>query len=799
MSRYSLASDRLFHRPWRPGHPFRPKCGRVRRIGIPILFLTLCLVIGGYLRLTNSNRMRHEAEAYLSGLIGGRVEVAGATLSIFEGLRLDDVKVFVDDPARGEMRRTDSALFTARAFVISYDTQSMLRGELVATRIIAENPHIHLATDARTGDWNFRRLGEHNEERPAPPLGAPAAPPPLPELLLRNARVEVDEVQGAELKLLGYVAIDGHLTSEDGPDGQKYRFVLQSRGRSEAMGPLVSGSVQMKTGHISARLQRFKFGQDVLSLLLADVRAWCERHELAGDMNIPSLDYTPPRDGKRATFAISASLDNVTLAARPEEWATPAETARRAVVSDACAAVSAAYRLGGFSEPRPAATAARVPEPDEPPPPPRRTPFDCVRATLAAAPIRLRHVGGTFLFTDAGVEIQRIEGRVEGHRLWIDGHVDGYDPDAPVALHVGSPDDEDINLPPEPRFVTSLSGPALDIYEQFRPQGRCRLRVDVARPAPSGPVTVSGRVDVLDGRFVDHDFPYPLRGVAGVIRFGKRPGTNEDWVWLEHLIGRGAVGGPNENAALSIDGTIGPLIPDSPDSGVDVVVHADEVRNEPRLTEAFPPEARAALAVFDAPGKGEFPRFRGSFTCKVHRPPGPGLRMTQDLDIDLSQADAIFAGFTYPMRNAKAVLRVRDGHADVVSATLQRGNTSLKVSGRVGWPAADGQCEPTALNVTVRNLPVDEDLLAALPADSAEWVRRTGVKAKLDVDGKIRSPEPAAVPGASAAGGVDDQLRARSTMTSRYHSITDRSRRGMAVSSSPMSAGCCALLAIAWN
>lgn len=65
----------------------------------------------------------------------------------------------------------DSALFTARAFVISYDTQSMLRGELVATRIIAENPHIHLATDARTGDWNFRRLGEHNEERPAPPFG----------------------------------------------------------------------------------------------------------------------------------------------------------------------------------------------------------------------------------------------------------------------------------------------------------------------------------------------------------------------------------------------------------------------------------------------------------------------------------------------------------------------------------------------------------------------------------------------------------------------------------------------------
>src|SRR3954453_10178922 len=147
MPQYSLSPDRLFDRPWRPGHPFRPKLGRFRRIGMVLLLAVLCAVIFTYGRLTDSERVRHMAEGYLSDLIGCRVKVGGATLSVFEGLRLDDVKVYVDDdplspsaaadggpgptrppstPVPPPNPAPDAEVFSARTFVIRYDYRSML-------------------------------------------------------------------------------------------------------------------------------------------------------------------------------------------------------------------------------------------------------------------------------------------------------------------------------------------------------------------------------------------------------------------------------------------------------------------------------------------------------------------------------------------------------------------------------------------------------------------------------------------------------------------------------------------------
>src|SRR4051812_27710083 len=139
MPRYSLTPDRLLDRPWRAGHPFRPRCGRFRRLGMVLLLLVLSVIIFGYGYLTDSDRVRRMAEGYLSELVGGRVKVGGATLSIFEGLRLDDVRVYVDDaPATTPVTLVagpaspDAEIFSARTFVIQYNFRSMLRGQLEA-------------------------------------------------------------------------------------------------------------------------------------------------------------------------------------------------------------------------------------------------------------------------------------------------------------------------------------------------------------------------------------------------------------------------------------------------------------------------------------------------------------------------------------------------------------------------------------------------------------------------------------------------------------------------------------------
>src|SRR6059036_1031762 len=96
MSKAAQSPDRLFDRPWRWGHPFARRTGRARRWGMTLLLLLLCGVIYAYGHITDAARVRAIAETYLSRLVGGRVVIGHAYLSIFEGLRLDDVEVHVE-------------------------------------------------------------------------------------------------------------------------------------------------------------------------------------------------------------------------------------------------------------------------------------------------------------------------------------------------------------------------------------------------------------------------------------------------------------------------------------------------------------------------------------------------------------------------------------------------------------------------------------------------------------------------------------------------------------------------------
>src|SRR3954469_20733762 len=110
MSHPALTPDHLFDRPWRPGRRFAARDSRAKRWGMIALLLLLCLVIFGYGYITDSERVRAMAESYLSRLVRGPVKVGGATLSIFEGLRLDDVRVYVD----AQTGAPDSLLFSAQ-------------------------------------------------------------------------------------------------------------------------------------------------------------------------------------------------------------------------------------------------------------------------------------------------------------------------------------------------------------------------------------------------------------------------------------------------------------------------------------------------------------------------------------------------------------------------------------------------------------------------------------------------------------------------------------------------------------
>src|SRR5438445_10397457 len=71
-----------------------------RHVWMVVLFITLCTIIWGYWTITESNRVWQMAESALSKLVGEKMKVGRATLSIVVGLRLKDVIVYGDDPSK---------------------------------------------------------------------------------------------------------------------------------------------------------------------------------------------------------------------------------------------------------------------------------------------------------------------------------------------------------------------------------------------------------------------------------------------------------------------------------------------------------------------------------------------------------------------------------------------------------------------------------------------------------------------------------------------------------------------------
>src|SRR5438309_1924046 len=148
-----LSPDKLYDRPWRAGvHPFNRQLSAKRRWCMLAIFFLLCSIIGGYLFVTDSRRVKVLAEQELSRLVGGNVTVGRAKLSLFEGLRLEYVHVYVDDQAR-----PDSLLFDANTFLVNYDARALLTGKLRLTQIVAIDPHVHLSENLDNGKWNYQR------------------------------------------------------------------------------------------------------------------------------------------------------------------------------------------------------------------------------------------------------------------------------------------------------------------------------------------------------------------------------------------------------------------------------------------------------------------------------------------------------------------------------------------------------------------------------------------------------------------------------------------------------------------
>lgn len=681
-----------------------------------LLLLVLLGIIGAYTYYTDSRRVRAIAENYLSRVLNAHVQVGHARLSIFEGLRLDGVSVYVDD-----RRDEDSTIFTAESFRIDYSPQSILSNRLEARQIVAVSPHVRLVENHDTGLWNYQRMMDRTSA-PAAPAAEPqpaARPLVLPEIILRDARIEYSEIRDGQLTPRGSMAVEGRLYPAAEPG--RYAFEVQSRGPTDGVGAVLTGSIVPATGQFAMRLRNFDFGSDVLAMMPAQVRQWCIEHGLAGRVDVPELSYTPARDGKPASFRVVTELHGVMLAVHPEEW----RSRRENLAQERMNRTIRTLRLGPLNA---------------------RGPLARLQQVMKPQPVRFTGVSGELVFDQNGIDIRNLSGRLETNGFKVAGHIDGYTPDATAHLRLSSLDSENIYIPHAPRYISSLPGAVREIYDHLRPVGSARIAFELIRTEPGGRPKVSGQVEIVDGQFTFDRFPYPLRNVTGKIILGTDPEHGWERLELSGLRGYGIAGGPNADKLVQVSGTIGPL---GPESAVHIEVRGKNIVNEPALLAALPSQASAAIATLDAEGEGRWPTFRLDFLCDVKRPLGRNTRWSVATDLFILEAAGRLKHFPYPLEKLTGVIRVRDGRLEIVDGAMRRGDAELSFAGDFTWDtpdergSADSQSAPVRpnLRLSARNVPVDDDLLAALPPDQRQWLQRLGPTGRIDLEGAVLPPQ----------------------------------------------------------
>jgi len=698
-------ADRLFDRTWRPRHPLRPRLSTARRIGMLVLLVVLSAVIFGYCWITDPNRVRAMSESYLANLLGGEVRIGRANLSIFEGLRLDDVTILVDNKGR-----PDSRVFHARTFLLHYRPKNLLAGELSVTQIIAIDPVAMLVENESTGQWNYQRLRRIAAMTRRSSTGESMPSLLLPQIILRDAQVAYMELRGDRTVPVGWYSLEGSLTPSDDPD--RYDFSLQSRGR-ESLGPSVDGSIRTDGGPCVAHLHNFTYGPDIQSMLLAEPRAWCQWHQLQGRLDVPEMMYTPGRNGAKASFRAELALSGVELAVHPQEWMSQRQNQNLQWFHDELDIALQRHWLSSRW-------------------------VDSLRQLSTPNPLHFHQVSGTLTFTEKGIALQGVSGKLEENWFNVDGSIDGYSPGAPASIMLWSPAGRDLEISPgSPPFIGSLPPEVRDIYEQIHPQGTCAMWVKLQRTQADAAPNISGQIDIHDGRFSFDDFPYPLSGATGRIIVGQDPIAGMDGIRILNVQAHGPPGGPNERSTVYMDGFIGPL---QGVAGVWLDIRGRNFHGEPAITAALPASARDALGLFDPSGRGDFPKFTGDFLCHIVRPIG-SHKLDMATDINLDDAEGQLNAFPYPLRGISGRLEIREGYLNIVKVRMKHGDGTVRVDGAVTWhmhdtPESAGPFGPS-IKITCKNLPLDDDLRSALPATQREWLEKLGAAGKLDIDGLI--------------------------------------------------------------
>jgi len=334
--------------------------------------------------------------------------------------------------------------------------------------------------------------------------------------------------------------------------------------------------------------------------------------------------------------------------------------------------------------------------------------------------VRVTDLTGRLAFTDHGVEVEALQGRLNGASCRIAGTYSGYSTawdqvafDLRLACKgFAAPDYTD---PQKRQFIeTHLPRKLRNFFADFKPKGKFDFQLKVTKPAgPNASVRIGG---VLRPRQVSaeyYKFPYRIDRLAG------RVTLKDGAFYLDKLEGRSG------QARIEITGYVSQA---TGRAAVELQIHAAELALDEKLFRALPQKYRAIWTTFSP---------SGLVNCQVtlSRCAGAEKPWRRRIAAQLLNAEAVYKSFPYPLHRVTGRLQI-DGD-DLRIESLQAGNGAAKVSleGRIlNMSRPDPKVD---LTIRSRDVPIDEKLLAALPDAVARTLQDCNLLGRVDLQGRI--------------------------------------------------------------
>jgi hypothetical protein len=336
--------------------------------------------------------------------------------------------------------------------------------------------------------------------------------------------------------------------------------------------------------------------------------------------------------------------------------------------------------------------------------------------TYAQVPYPLERLRGQVTIDGDSVQITGCRGQRGSMSATIDGSL----------AHLGDPRRQEVDLMIECRRVgldktlaEALGERGQSALAALRPQGvATRVSARVQREAGEE-LTWEATALIRDAELDLELFPYKVSAVEGRVRL--LPGK----AVVERLTARR---GDAQFVA------VGEVLLDGPDATMDLEISGRGVELDESLRAALNPEMRELWASMGPSGKADF-------AVSIWRDsPGPDDEADEateprphDYRLVLTPRDLsiCYRGFPYVFKNIRGRIVAEPGRVRIEDVTASEGEMTASLSGAL---TSGEKADEADLAITINKLPIDRDLLDAMPAEVASLLQDVKAGGRCDLE-----------------------------------------------------------------